>query len=73
MDERHTDHGTTVSREFGDWLVIVDLVTGDFTTAVLGPKPNRRHRRAAEAWVHRTLNDSGFETSRNEIWLMFND
>lgn len=68
-----TERAVCETREFGDWLVMVDLETGDFSVAVLGPRPNRKHRRAAEAWVHRTLNDAGFATSRNAVWLMFND
>lgn len=68
-----TERAVCETREFGDWLVMVDLETGDFSVAVLGPRPNRKHRRAAEAWVHRVLNDAGYKTSRNAVWLMFND
>ena len=73
MAESNTERAVCETREFGNWLVMVDLTTGDFSIAQLGPRPNRRHRRAAESWVHKTLNDAGFKTSRNAVWLMFQD
>jgi hypothetical protein len=73
MGEKQLERAVCETREFGDWLVMIDISTGDFSVAELGPKPNRRQRRAAIAWTHRTLNEHGFQTSLNQVWLMFQD
>lgn len=55
----------------GDWMIVLDVDTGDIMVFEFGPA-NRKTRKTAARWAIQTLFDLGYDYDSDRVWRQIN-